>query len=41
MRTEWDKVWQMPVTEFLNILGYRRDKQAREKAEIERWKQTH
>ena len=41
MRCEWDKVWTMPVTEFFNVLGYRRDKSERERAEIERWKMTH
>lgn len=41
MRCEWDKVWTIPVVEFLNVLSYRRDKAAKEKAEIEKWKQLH
>lgn len=41
MRCEWERVWQMPVLEFLNVLSYRRDKAAREQAEIEKWKQSH
>jgi len=31
----------MTALEFLNILSYRKDKAAREKAEIEKWKKTH
>ena len=31
----------MTAFEFLNIICYRNDKAAREKAEIERWKKTH
>ena len=31
----------MTAFEFLNIICYRKDKEAREKAEIERWKKSH
>lgn len=31
----------MTAVEFLNTLAYRKDKDARDKAEIERWKRTH
>lgn len=40
-RCSWDDVYQMPVLQFLNILAYRKDKIAHEKAEIDRWKRTH
>jgi hypothetical protein len=30
-----------PVLEFLNTLAYRADKEAKERADIERWKRTH
>jgi hypothetical protein len=41
MRCSWDEVWQMPAIEFLNVLCYRKDKEAREKEAAERWKKTH
>ena len=41
MRTSWDAVFHLAALEFLNVLSYRRDKQAKEKAEIERWKRQH
>lgn len=41
LRCEWDKVWNLPALEFLNLLAYRRDKQAEEKAKIEKWKKNH
>ena len=31
----------MTAIEFLNILSYRKDKAAKDKEEIERWKRTH
>ena len=31
----------MSALEFLNLLCYRKDKAAKEKADIERWKRTH
>lgn len=40
-RCEWDKVWEMPVMEFLNVLSYRKDKAAKEQREIEEWKRKH
>lgn len=41
MRCSWDDVWAKPVIEFLNVLAYRRDKAARDKAEIEKWQKRH
>lgn len=41
MRCSWGEVWAMPAVQFLNILAYRRDKDAKEKDAIERWKKTH
>lgn len=41
LRCEWDKVWNLPALEFLNLLAYRRDKQAEEKTKIEKWKKNH
>lgn len=40
-RISWDDVTRMTAMEFLNILSYRKDKSASEKAELERWKNTH
>lgn len=41
MRCSWDEVAAKPCMEFLNILCYVKDKRAREKEELERWKKTH
>lgn len=38
MRKSWDEVYLMPVTEFLNILSYTRDKAETEKAMMEEYK---
>lgn len=38
MRKSWDEVYLMPVTEFLNILSYARDKADTEKAMMEEYK---
>lgn len=32
---------EKPAVEFLNILCYRIDRDAKQKADIERWKKTH
>lgn len=40
-RASWDVVYKLPVIEFLNILCYRKDKIAKEKADLEKWKKTH
>lgn len=40
-RCSWDDVWRMTALEFLNILCYRRDKGAEERAQTEKWKKTH
>lgn len=40
-RCEWDKVFEMPIMECLNILSYRADKIEKEKKDIEEWKRTH
>ena len=40
-RCSWDEVWQMSAIEFLNLICYKKDKIAREKEQIEQWKQTH
>lgn len=41
MRCEWDKVWMMPAVEFLNVLAYRKDKDARERDAIKQFERTH
>lgn len=41
MRERWSAVYEMPVIEFLNILAYRNDKNAKLKREQEQWKRTH
>ena len=41
MRVSWDKVFEMPVLEFLNMICYRRDKAEEEKRQIEQWKKKN
>lgn len=41
MRCEWDKVWAMPAVEFLNILAYRKDRDAAEREAIRHYEMTH
>lgn len=41
LRCSWDEVWSKPAVEFLNILAYRRDKDAREREAVEKWRRTH
>ena len=41
MRCSWDVVLDKPAVEFLNVLAYRKDKDAAEKEAIEKWKRTH
>ena len=40
-RCSWDEVMRWSAIEFLNILSYRKDKMAKEKEEIEKWKREH
>lgn len=41
MRCEWDKVWKMTALEFLNVLAYRKDRDAREREAIKQFERTH
>jgi hypothetical protein len=41
MRCSWDDIFAKPAVEFLNVLSYRRDRDAAEKEAIERYKRTH
>lgn len=41
MRTSWDAIFDKPAVEFLNVLAYRRDRDAAEKEAMRRWKLTH
>lgn len=41
MRCSWDDVFNKPAIEFLNVLCYRKDRDAEEKAAIENFKKTH
>jgi hypothetical protein len=41
LRCSWDEVWRKPAVAFLNVLAYRKDRDAREKEALERWKRTH
>ena len=40
-RCSWDEVMRWSAIEFLNILSYRKDKIAKEKEDIEKWKREH
>lgn len=37
----WDKVWQMNVVEFLNIICYLKDKAEYKNKEIDKWRRSH
>lgn len=41
MRISWDAVWAKPAREFLNVLSYRRDRDARDQDATARWQNTH
>lgn len=41
MRAAWTAVFDMPAIEWLNVIAYRIDRDAKEKADIELFKQTH
>ncbi len=41
MRCSWQEVFDMPALEFLNVISYRIDRNAKDKAEIEMFKRTH
>lgn len=41
LRCSWDEVWRMRVTEFLNLLSYRKDKIAKMKEDQKKWQRTH
>lgn len=41
MRCSWQQVFDLPAVAFLNVIAYRIDRNARDKEEIELYKQTH
>ena len=41
MRCSWQEVFDMPALEFLNVIAYRIDRNAKDKREIELYKLTH
>lgn len=41
MRCEWDKIWTMSALEFLNVLAYRKDRDAAEAEAIRQFELTH
>ena len=41
MRCSGDVVWDKPAVEFLNVLAYRKDKDAKAEEALEKWKRTH
>lgn len=41
MRCSWQVVFDMPALEFLNVIAYRIDRNAKEKREIELYQMTH
>lgn len=41
MRCSWQEVFDMPAIEFLNVIAYRIDRNAKEKREIELYQMTH
>lgn len=41
MRVSWDVVFGKPAREFLNVLSYRRDRDARDQDATTRWQNTH
>ena len=41
MRIDWDRVYGMPVIEFLNVICYIKDKTEDDKRELEKWKKNN
>ena len=41
MRCSWQEVFDMPALEFLNVIAYRIDRNAKDKRDIELYKRTH
>ena len=41
MRCSWQHVFDLPAIEWLNVIAYRIARDAKEKADIELFKQTH
>jgi hypothetical protein len=41
MRCDWDTVWVMPAIEFLNVLSYSKDRDARAAEAIRNFEKTH
>ena len=37
----WERVWQMNLVEFLNIICYLKDKADFKNREIDKWRRTH
>lgn len=40
-RCPWSEVYEMGVIEFLNVLAYARDKAAKQKEDIDKWRKRH
>lgn len=41
MLIDWDRVYQMPAIEFLNVICYIKDKTEDERRELEKWQRKH
>ena len=41
MRCSWDAVWGMTAIEFLNVLAYRKDRDAQEREAIRQFELQH
>ena len=41
LRLSWHEVYGIPIIEFLNVLGYLKEKAAHEKAALEAWKRKN
>ena len=41
IREPWGVVMEMPVTQFFNLMAYRKDKADKERRDIEQWRRTH
>lgn len=40
-RKEWDRIYEMNIYEFFNIVSYARDKSKQKEKEIKEWRAKH
>lgn len=38
---DWDRVWEMGIYEFFNIVAFSRERSRRKEQAIKKWQKTH